>query len=63
MEVEVVRDGPDDSIAALVALAAERAADLLVVGARRPTLRQRLLGENDDQKLTRPAGCDLLVVR
>jgi len=61
-EAELVAAGADDPDA-LVELALEHHADLLVVGAHRPSLWQRVAGTTDEGQLARRAGCDVLIVR
>jgi nucleotide-binding universal stress UspA family protein len=63
IEAEIIENTAHDPADALVALAAERDADLLVVGAHRPRLWQRLVGETVEQELSRRARCDLVIVR
>jgi nucleotide-binding universal stress UspA family protein len=63
VEAEIVQHHSGDPADSLVALAAERDADLLVVGVHRPTLWQRLVGETVEQELSRRVRCDLVIVR
>jgi nucleotide-binding universal stress UspA family protein len=46
----------------LLAVAEERGADLLVVGAREHGVLERLLGRAVDERVARTAGCDVLLV-
>lgn len=46
----------------IVELAAERNADLIVVGTREPNVLQRLLGQSVSQAVSRQAHCDVLIV-
>jgi nucleotide-binding universal stress UspA family protein len=48
--------------AEIVEIAAERNADLIVVGTRDPGFLERLLGGSVSQGVARRAGCDVLVV-
>ena len=51
-----------DAAERLLAVAEERSADLLVVGAREHGLLERLLGRGVDESVARGAGCDVLLV-
>ncbi len=46
----------------IVHLAAERKADLIVVGTREPNVLARLLGQSVSQSVSRQAHCDVLIV-
>jgi nucleotide-binding universal stress UspA family protein len=66
----VARAGADAEIVAVdgdgnavLELAAERRADLLVVGAHRPSVWQRLVGSSSEGHVASRAECDVLVVR
>jgi nucleotide-binding universal stress UspA family protein len=63
VEAEVVEHDSGDPADSLVGLAAERDADILVVGAHRPTLWQRFVGATVEHELSRRVRCDLLIVR
>jgi nucleotide-binding universal stress UspA family protein len=56
----VLRRGPADE--AILALADEVKADLIVVGTREPGFLERLLGGSVSEGVTRGARCDVLVV-
>jgi nucleotide-binding universal stress UspA family protein len=60
-EAELVSADTDDPDA-LLELAAKHGADLLVIGAHRPNLWQRLVGGSDEGQLARQAACDVLIV-
>lgn len=47
---------------AIVAVAEESGADLIVVGTREPNFVQRLLGQSVSQAVSRRATCDVLIV-
>jgi nucleotide-binding universal stress UspA family protein len=46
----------------IVQLAAERKADMIVVGTREPNVLERLLGTSVSQSVSRRASCDVLIV-
>jgi nucleotide-binding universal stress UspA family protein len=54
--------GVGDAADALVEIAEERGADLIVVGTREPSLTQRLLGHSVSGSVAREAHCDVLIV-
>ena len=54
--------GIGDPAEAIVELAEERSADLIVVGTREPGLVQRVLGHSVSGTVAREASCDVLVV-
>jgi nucleotide-binding universal stress UspA family protein len=47
---------------AILQLAEERGADLIVVGTREPSLLERLLGHSVSESVQRQAHCDVLIV-
>jgi len=47
---------------AIVEIAQESGADLIVVGTRQPNFVQRLLGQSVSQAVSRQASCDVLIV-
>jgi nucleotide-binding universal stress UspA family protein len=49
-------------VAEIVEIAAERNADLIVVGTRDPGFLERLLGGSVSQGVARRSGCDVLIV-
>jgi nucleotide-binding universal stress UspA family protein len=51
-----------DPSEAIVGLAEERSADLIVVGTREPGLLERLLGQSVSGAVSRQAHCDVLIV-
>ncbi len=51
-----------DPAEAIVNLAEERNADLIVVGTREPNLLQRMLGQSVSGAVTRHAHCDVMIV-
>ena len=51
-----------DPAEAIVQLAEERRADLIVVGTREPNVLERLLGQSVSQSVSRHAHCDVLIV-
>jgi nucleotide-binding universal stress UspA family protein len=54
--------GVGDPAEAIVELAAERNADLIVVGTREPGFFERLLGHSVSESVQRRATCDVLIV-
>jgi nucleotide-binding universal stress UspA family protein len=54
--------GAGDPAEAIIDLAEERRADLIVVGAREPNLIRRLLGQSVSASVSRQARCDVLIV-
>ena len=61
VEVETVL-GVGDPAEAIVELAEERGADLIVVGTREPGFWERLLGHSVSGAVQRHARCDVLIV-
>jgi nucleotide-binding universal stress UspA family protein len=55
--------GTGDAAEAIVELADERSADLIVVGTRDPGFVERMLGHSVSGAVQRHAHCDVLVVR
>ena len=51
-----------DAAEAIVNLAGERGADLIVVGTREPSAIQRMLGQSVSGAVSRHAHCDVLIV-
>jgi nucleotide-binding universal stress UspA family protein len=54
--------GVGDPAEAIVQLAEERAADLIVVGTREPGFVERVLGHSVSESVQRRAHCDVLIV-
>ena len=54
--------GVGDPAEAIVELAEERNADLIVVGTREPSFFERLFGSSVSESVQRRAGCDVLIV-
>lgn len=54
--------GLGDPAEAIVELAAERNADLIVVGTREPGFFERLMGHSVSESVQRHAHCDVLIV-
>jgi nucleotide-binding universal stress UspA family protein len=54
--------GVGDAAEAIVQLAEERAADLIVVGTREPSFVERVLGHSVSESVQRRAHCDVLIV-
>lgn len=54
--------GMGDAAEAIVELAAERDADLIVVGTREPGFFERLVGTSVSESVQRHAHCDVLIV-
>lgn len=54
--------GTGDPAEAIVQLAEERGADLIVVGTREPGFWERLLGQSVSASVQRHARCDVLIV-
>ena len=54
--------GMGDPAEAIVELAAERDADLIVVGTREPGFFERLFGSSVSESVQRQAHCDVLIV-
>jgi nucleotide-binding universal stress UspA family protein len=54
--------GVGDPAEAIVQLAEERGADLIVVGTREPSFFERLLGQSVSAAVQRHARCDVLIV-
>jgi nucleotide-binding universal stress UspA family protein len=54
--------GLGDPAEAIVQLAEERSADLIVVGTREPGFFERLLGHSVSASVQRNAHCDVLIV-
>lgn len=61
IEAEVVL-GVGDPAEAIVDLAEQRSADLVVVGTREPSFWERLLGRSVSASVQRHARCDVLIV-
>lgn len=61
VQAEVVL-GVGDAAEAIVELAGQRSADLIVVGTREPGFFERLLGHSVSESVQRHAHCDVLIV-
>ena len=61
VQAEVVL-GVGDAAEAIVELAGQRSADLIVVGTREPGFFERLLGHSVSESVQRHARCDVLIV-
>jgi nucleotide-binding universal stress UspA family protein len=61
IEAEVV-EAIGEPAEAIVEVAAQQSADLIVVGTREPSLVERLLGQSVSEGVQRRAHCDVLIV-
>jgi nucleotide-binding universal stress UspA family protein len=52
-----------DPADAIVEIARENGADLIVVGTREPSMMMRLLGQSTSEGVVHKAGCDVMVVQ
>jgi nucleotide-binding universal stress UspA family protein len=61
IEAEVI-EAIGEPAEAIVEVAAQQSADLIVVGTREPSLVERLLGQSVSEGVQRRAHCDVLIV-